>query len=181
MITKQDWNWEKWHYENNAPITLIKMGLNHALTMCLAILVMSFIFAAINYDDLEKIFYFSSLTLMTTSVFLFLSIIPLILLHGFHYKLFKKILLCNKLEYSVIVAWTIIFSHFFIIYSSIDYLIFNFNLYISAIQSTFLFSSYLFGLILSFSTFQKYFYKKNKPENNKNIWKKFLSKEDKYF
>ena len=104
--------WEKWGYENNAPMALIKTGFNHALVMSSAVILMSILFAMKNYEGIEKLFYFSILTLLTTSLFFLISLVPFILMHGLHYKIFKKVLLYKKLEYSILIAWLIMFTHF---------------------------------------------------------------------
>ncbi len=174
--------WEKWGYENNAPMALIKTGFNHALVMSLAVILMSIVFAMRNYEGMEKFFYFSILTLLTTSMFFVISLVPFILMHGLHYKIFKKVLLYKKLEYSILIAWLIVFTHFSIFYYSIDYLVFKFNLVASAIEYTFLFTGYIVGLLVSFKIFHKDFYIKSKIiTEDVNVWKKHISKEENYF
>jgi hypothetical protein len=174
--------WLKWHYENNAPFCIIKSGFSHALYMSASIFIFSFLIGVGTYSNYEKIFFFSLLTLFTSSIFLLLSTIPIIIIHAIHYKIFKKILLENKLEKSILVALSLIFIHFCIIYSVIDTIIFKFNIIIPPIEFSFLSVAYILGLIKGFLTFHYNYYKTlNADDSTTVVWNPQNKEEKKYF
>lgn len=174
--------WLKWNYGNNAPFCIIKSGFNHALYMSAAIFVFSLFVGIGTYNSYEKFFFFSLLTLFTTSVFLLFSIIPIILIHALHYKIFKKILLENKVEKSIVVALGLILVHFCLIYFSVDFIIFNLNITLPAIEFSFLSFSYILGLVKGFLTFQQDFYKiLNQNDTATVTWNPHTNDQKKYF
>lgn len=177
----EKFNWKKWGYENNAPMALMKSGFNHAIIASLIIVFTSIFAETLKSPNLQNLLYFSVLNLLTTVVFFFLSIIPLTLFYGIHYKIFKKILLENKLEYSALIAWVILFVHFLMIYYSIDYFLIDLKIKISTLEYTYLSAAYIFGLIFGIKTFYGDFYKEKKIQVNEYDWKSELDKERKYF
>lgn len=175
-------NWLKWHYENNGPFCVIKSGFSHALYMSMAIFVFSFFVGMGTYNSYEKFFVFSLLTLFTSSVFLLFSVIPIILIHTLHYKIFKKKLLENKLENSVVIALVLIFVHFCIIYLSVDFIILTLDITLPAIEFSFLALAYILGLVKGFLTFQQDFYKTlNFKDTSTVVWNPHNNEQKKYF
>jgi hypothetical protein len=179
-MSKDDWL--KWHYENNGPFCVIKSGFSHALYMSMAIFVFSFFIGMGTYNSYDKFFVFSLLTLFTSSVFLLLSTIPIIIIHTVHYKVFKKILLENKLEKSIVIALGLILVHFCIIYFSVDFIIFKLDIALPAIEFSFLSLAYILGLIKGFLTFQQDFYKTlNHADTTTATWNPHNNEQKKYF
>jgi hypothetical protein len=175
-------DWLKWHYENNGPFCVIKSGFSHALYMSVAIFIFSFLIGVGTYSSYEKMFVFSLITLFTSSVFLLFSVIPIILVHTIHYKIFKKILLENKLEKSVLVALVLIIIHFGLIYLSVDLIIFKLDITLPPIEFSFLSIAYILGLIKGFLTFQQDYYKTlNHDDTTKVIWNPNNNEQKKYF
>ena len=179
----EKFNWKTWHYENNAPFTLFKMSLNHAIIINIFIFIMSFFFALIRYTTLEQTISFWGIILFSGMVLILVSLIPLTIIHSFHYIVFKKILLKNKLEYSILVAWLLIITHYSGIYYMLDYILDTLQYNVSAIECSFLFVGYMFGLIVSFTTFQKNFYNQgfNFKDDNPQQWKIYIDPDKKYF
>jgi hypothetical protein len=174
--------WLKWHYENNAPFCIIKSGFSHALYMSASIFIFSFLIGVGTYNSYEKVFFFSLLTLFTSSVFLLVSAIPVILIHAFHYKIFKKILLENKIEKSILIGLILIFIHFCIIYSSIDIIIFALDIVIPPIEFSFLSVAYILGLIKGLLTFHHNYYRTlNEDDPDTVVWNTQNKEEKKYF
>jgi hypothetical protein len=176
-------DWLKWHYENNGPYAVIKTGFSHALYMSVAMLFFSiFVGIGSHLGDYEKIFYFSLITFFTTSIFFLFITIPLILIHAVHYKIFKKILLENKLEKSILICLFLVFIHFLIVYSSIDFITLNLKVILPPIEFTFLVFSYILGLIKGFTIFHGEFYKTLNPQKqDSEIWRSHITKEENYF
>lgn len=174
--------WLKWHYENNGPFCVIKSGFSHALYMSLSIFVFSFLIGLGKYDSYDKIFFFSLLTLFTSSIFLLCSVIPIILIHAVHYKIFKKILIQNKLEKSILVALGLITFHFVLIYFSVDWIIFTLDIILPPIEFSFLSVAYILGLARGFLTFQQDYYKTlNHNDTSSVVWNPHSKEEKKYF
>lgn len=180
-MNKKDWL--QWHYQNNGSFAVIKTGFSHALYMSLAMLAFSVFVAIGTYQSYEKIMCFSVLTLFTTSLFLLCITIPFIVIHAIHYKIFKKILIENKIEKSILVCFAIMFVHFIIICFSIDYVILKFNLTLSPIEYTFTIVAYLLGLIKGFTTFHSEYYQNSTKDEEKEppVWRNYISKEENFF
>ncbi len=176
----QDFDWNKWIYENNSPYAIIKMGFSHALMMCISTSILYICFAIYQYSNIKTLFYLISFNLMITILFLFIITIPLIFLHSIHYNIFKNILLLNKQEYVVLIGWFLILLHFIIIYFSIDIIIVNLNNYISSIQLFFVLISYLIGFGFSLIKFKNHFYNKSNVENRFNDLLSKINKENNF-
>ncbi|NCQ51454.1 hypothetical protein GW796_06085 [archaeon] len=175
-------DWTKWGYENNAPMTLLKMGFMHSLTISVFVVLMSVFLTIMKYSAWQDIVFILVVITFTTGLFLLFSTIPFALLHGLHYKVFKKLLLSKKLEQLIIIAWSILFTHYLMVYYLIDFLFFNLKFKLSTIEITVLSSSYLVGLMVSFFVFNKKFYEKKKiDDRNINLWKKYVPLNKNYF
>lgn len=177
-------NWLKWNYENNGPFAVIKTGVSHAIYWGVAIFIFSIFVEIGKFSGFERLAYFSFVTIFTTSLFLCVVVAPLILIHAIHYKIFKKILLNNIIEKSIIVALTIILAHFVIIYFAIDYLIFSFNWKLSPIEFTYVVVAYMLGLIKGFTVFHNNFYqqkKHNTDESANEVVRQHISNNKNYF
>jgi len=175
-------DWLKWHYENNGPFCVMKSGFSHALYMSLSMFVFSILIGISTHTNSGKFFFFSLLSIFTLSIFLVVFTIPLILIHGLQYKIFKKILLQNKVEKSLLVGLGLILTHYTIIYLSIDIIIFKFNIELPAIEFTFFALAYLLGLIKAFLVFHSDYYKTlNHADKSEILFDSTLKEEKTYF
>ncbi len=173
--------WEKWRYENNAPMALFRSGFSHSLVISIICFISAMGIHLSKNPDFFTTLMFTLLNGLSTIVFLFLSVVPLTLIYAIHYKLFKKIFLENKIEYYIVICWGIIFCHFLIIYQSIDYLLFEMNINISPAEFTYVSAAYIFGLAYGFKTLHLHLYNNSLPKEPNYVWKNTSGKEKTYF
>lgn len=175
-------DWEKWHYENNAPWTIISMSFLHALIFSIFCFFLNVINIIPKLKNISSLMSFVSLNFLCNILLCFLTSILFVFIHGLEYFIFKKWLLNKKIEQNVVIAWFLMSCHFIILLYLFEYLSNHYFKLLPAFDGATLAAAYMIGLIGSLVKFQLHFYKKpHLVDKNKNLWKNFLPENQHYF